>query len=54
MQKEIEKLDHFGRGITNVNGKVCFVFDALVGEMVKIHITKSKRVLSLFSCLGRM
>ena len=25
MKVEIEKLDHFGRGITHVDGKICFI-----------------------------
>lgn len=43
MQKEIEKLDHFGRGITKIDGKICFVFNALVGEIVKINIISEKK-----------
>ena len=43
MKKEIEKLDHFGRGITFVDGKICFVENALPGEIVKIKIVKETK-----------
>ena len=36
----IEKLDHQGRGITHINGKIAFVENALEGEKVLIEITK--------------
>ena len=34
MKIKIEKLDHFGRGICYVDGKICFVEDTLEGEEV--------------------
>ena len=40
MEVLIEKLDHFGRGICYVNGKICFVENALPTELVEINITK--------------
>lgn len=43
MKVEIEKLDHFGRGITYINGKICFVEQALPGEVVKIKIVKETK-----------
>ena len=43
MKVEIEKLDHFGRGITYIDGKVCFVEKALPGEIVKIKIIKDSK-----------
>ena len=39
----IEKLDHQGRGIIHVNGKVIFVENALPNEIVEIQIVKSKK-----------
>ena len=35
MKVRIEKLDHFGRGITYIDGKVCFVEHALPNEIVE-------------------
>lgn len=43
MKVVIEKLDHFGRGITYINGKICFVENALPGEKVKIKIVKETK-----------
>lgn len=43
MQVQIEKLDHYGRGITRINNKICFVENALPGELVKIKITKENK-----------
>ena len=43
MRVKIEKLDHFGRGICYVDGKICFVEDTLPGEEVKIKITLEKK-----------
>ena len=40
MQVKIEKLDNFGRGITYINNKICFVEKALPEEVVEIEITK--------------
>ena len=37
---KIEKLDHQGRGISHLNGKIVFVENALEGEEVSAHITK--------------
>ncbi|MBP5679220.1 MAG: class I SAM-dependent RNA methyltransferase [Bacilli bacterium] len=39
MKVTIEKLDHFGRGICYINDKICFVKEALPGEVVDIDIT---------------
>lgn len=43
MKKEIIKLDNFGRGITYVDGTICFVDGALPGEIVKIKIVKKTK-----------
>lgn len=43
MNVKIEKLDHFGRGITEVNNKICFVENALPNEIVKINIIKETK-----------
>ena len=40
---EIEKLDHFGRGIARIDGVPVFVLDALPNELVKIEIIKEKK-----------
>lgn len=40
---EIIKLDEFGRGITYVDGKITFVLDAVVGDIVDIKLTKQKK-----------
>lgn len=39
----IEKLDDFGRGITFINNKICFIENALKDEVVEIEIIKEKR-----------
>lgn len=51
MQVKIEKLDHFGRGITFIDGKICFVIDALPGEFVKIKIIKETKKYFLASVI---
>lgn len=43
MEVRIKRLDDFGRGVTDIDGKVCFVLDALPGELVKIEIIKENR-----------
>lgn len=40
---KIEKLDHYGRGITRVNDKICFVENAITDEEVEINIIKDKK-----------
>ena len=42
MEVKIEKLDNLGRGITYINGKICFVDKALPEEIVQIKIVKEK------------
>ena len=39
----INKLDNFGRGISFINEKVCFVEKALPNEVLEIEITKDKK-----------
>lgn len=43
MKKEIEKLDNFGRGITYIDGKICFVDNALEKEIVKVKVSKTTK-----------
>lgn len=43
MKVEILKLDHFGRGITYINNKICFIENTLPGEVVKIKIIKEAK-----------
>lgn len=43
MEVKIEKLDNFGRGITYINDKICFVEGALEGEVVDIDIVTDKK-----------
>ena len=40
---QIEKLDHYGRGITRINDKICFVENALPKEIVEIKIIKETK-----------
>ena len=39
MEVKIEKIDNFGRGITYINDKICFVDNALPNEKVEIEMT---------------
>lgn len=43
MQVKIEKLDHYGRGITKIENKICFVENALPQELVEIKIIKETK-----------
>lgn len=43
MKVNIEKLDSFGRGVTHIDGKVCFVDGALPEEVVEIEIVKDNK-----------
>lgn len=47
MRVNIEKLDHFGRGITYINGKICFVENTLPGERVKVRVFKETKKYTL-------
>ena len=40
---KVLRLDHYGRGIVNVNKKVCFVENALKDEEVEINIKKENK-----------
>lgn len=42
MEKKIEKLDNFGRGITYVDNKITFVNKALPGDIVDIKVINEK------------
>lgn len=42
MSYKIDRLDDFGRGITKVDGKVCFVNNALKDEEVEINVINEK------------
>ena len=43
MEVKIEKLDNFGRGITHINNKICFIPNALPNEVVEIEIMKENK-----------
>lgn len=43
MQVHIDRMDHFGNGIGNINGKIIFVKGALTGETVDVTIAKDKK-----------
>ena len=43
LEVEIEKLDHYGRGITKIDDKICFVENALPNETVEIKIEKETK-----------
>lgn len=43
MKVKIEKLDYYGRGITHIDGKVCFIPNALEDEEVEIEIVEDKK-----------
>ena len=43
MKIKIEKLDNFGRGISYLNNKICFVKNALENEIVEINILDEKK-----------
>ena len=40
---EITDMDHFGRGITRIDGKIVFVNGALPGEIVELDIIEDKK-----------
>lgn len=40
---KIDRLDHLGRGIGNLDGKIIFVKNAYLGEEVFVKITKNKK-----------
>ena len=39
---KIDRLDDFGRGITYIDNKICFVNNALIDEEVEVNITNEK------------
>ena len=43
MRVKIERLDDFGRGISFVNNKICFVSGVVPDEEVEIEIVKEKK-----------
>ena len=43
MKVRIEKLDYYGRGITHIDGKICFISNALPTELVDIDILENKK-----------
>ena len=47
MKKAITKIDNFGRGITYINDKICFVDNSLEGEEVDVDIYKETSKYSL-------
>ena len=40
---KVERLDHYGRGIIKINGKIGFIKNALPGEEIKMQITKEHK-----------
>ena len=40
MKYEIERIDNFGRGITYINNKICFVRNCVPKDIVELEITK--------------
>ena len=40
---KIESLDHYGRGITRIDGKIAFIENALPNEIVEVKINKNKK-----------
>jgi len=40
---KIESLDHYGRGITRIEGKIAFIENALPNEIVEIKVNKEKK-----------
>ena len=47
MKVTINKLDHFGRGITHINNKITFIENALPDEIVDINIYKETKKYNL-------
>ncbi|MBQ7136847.1 MAG: 23S rRNA (uracil(1939)-C(5))-methyltransferase RlmD [Bacilli bacterium] len=41
-QIKIEKLDHFGRGVSRIDGKIIFVPNTLKGDIVNVKVKKEK------------
>lgn len=39
---KIESLDHYGRGITRINGKIAFIENAIPNEIIEVRIEKEK------------
>ena len=40
---KIERMDHKGRGIGYIDGKIIFIPNTLIGEEVKVNVTKEKK-----------
>ena len=40
---KIESLDHYGRGISKIDGKIAFIENALPNEIVEVKIDKNKK-----------
>ena len=40
---KIESLDHYGRGITRIDGKIAFIENALPNEIVEIKVNNNKK-----------
>lgn len=40
---KVERLDHYGRGIIKINGKIGFIKNSLPGEEIKMQITKENK-----------
>ncbi len=48
---KIEKMDHFGRGIAYVDGKITFIPNALPEEIIEIIITDRKKKYNIGKCV---
>ena len=44
---KVLRLDHFGRGIINIDGKTAFVENAYIGDEVKVELVKEKKKYSI-------
>jgi len=54
MKVKIEKQDHFGRGLTRINGKLVFVEDGLPNEECEINIISEKKNYMMASIKERL
>lgn len=52
MKVKITSLDDFGRGITRINDKICFIKNTLPEEIVDIEILKEKKKYSIGKAKG--
>lgn len=43
MKYVIDSYDHYGRGITRIDNKICFIEKTIIGEEVELEITNDKK-----------